>query len=92
MPLNSLIDSARHNHAVQKQIIYKAPAPRYIDGDKLAEEKKQELAEQRANGDWRDCSHLKEVNNAYFCSHFMAKCACEKCNGKLPLLGEKKRR
>jgi len=92
MPLNSLIAAARHGRAAQKQIVYKAPLPRFIDADAVVEEKNAELEEQRQNGDWRDCSHLKEVNTTYYCNHFMSKCACEKCNGKLPLLAEKKRR
>jgi len=67
------------------------PAPRFIDADAFVEQKAVEAQEQHENGDWRDCSHMKEVNNTYYCDHFMSKCACEKCNGKLPLLANKMR-
>ena len=92
MPLSSLINTARCNHAVQKQIVYRNPEPRFIDADAVAEEKKKEQEEQHTNGDWRECPYLKELNSDYYCNFFMAKCACEKCNGRLPLAGEKKRR
>jgi len=95
MPLTSLVAEIKRNHTAPKQIVYHMPAPRFIDADKASEQIEQQAQEQAqkqaACEDWRDCKYMKEVNNTYYCNHFMSKCACEKCNGKLPLLAKKMR-
>jgi len=92
MPLSNLVASARRNAPIQKQIIYKVPAPRFIDADAVSVEKIEEQQKERqsAKQDWRECKYLKEVSNTYYCTHFMSKCACEKCNGTLPSISSKK--
>lgn len=90
MPLNSLVAEVKRRAAVQKQITYRMPAPRFIDGDAFQEEKKSEAVKSTGNEDWHECKYLKEVNNTHYCNYFMSKCACEKCNGRLPLLAQKK--
>ena len=94
MPLNSLVAEVRRSPVQLKQFKYHAPAPRFIDGDKAARDIEEQMQEQatRQSDDWRDCRYMKELSNTYYCNHFMSKCACEKCNGKLPFLGEKRRR
>ena len=90
--MNSLIAEVKRNHTAPKQIVYSIPAPRFIDADAAMERKETETQKRHETGDWRDCKYMKEINNTYYCNHFMSKCACEKCNGKLPLIGEKRRR
>ena len=90
MPLSSLVAEVKRQPLVQKQIVYKMPAPRFIDADAFVKEKKETAEKNAAGNDWRECKHLKEVNNSYYCNYFMSKCACEKCNGELPLLAQKK--
>ncbi len=90
MPLSSLVAAVKRTTAPQKQIIYRMPAPRFIDADSFVKEKEERKEKAIAGNDWRECKYLKEVNNTYYCNYFMAKCACEKCNGKLPLLAQKK--
>ena len=91
MPLSSLVAEVKRTPVSQKQIVYKMPAPRFIDADAFQEEKKQEVKKSATSADWRECKYLREVNNTYYCNYFMSKCAREKCNGKLPLLAQKKR-
>lgn len=90
MPLNSLVKAARNRTLPQKQKIkYKKQTPKFIDADK-ASKKLEEESKQTVCEDWRECKHLTEANNEYYCNHFMSQCAKEKCNGSMPLIGEKK--
>ncbi|MEM0360407.1 MAG: hypothetical protein QXK06_03695 [Candidatus Diapherotrites archaeon] len=92
MPLQSVVTAVKKNPLPQKQIVYQKPEPRFIDADEVVTQKQEESPNQPRIGDWKSCQYFKEVNGKKYCVHFMSFCAMEKCNGTLPLLGQKMRR
>ncbi|MFH1234385.1 MAG: hypothetical protein V1493_02125 [Candidatus Diapherotrites archaeon] len=92
MPLQSVVTAVKRNPLAPKQIVYQKPAPRFIDADEFTAQKQAGSPNQPVTEAWKTCQYFKEANDKKYCIHFMSFCAMEKCNGTLPLLGQKMKR